>query len=86
MLCVHSNYGTLRQLALDTIGNLSAQLVLEPIDSWRSELLLDLLIQCLTSKDKFSVVRGRFLAFKSNHAEPRYVLFENNVNPHPEAS
>ena len=60
MLCIHCNYGTLQQLALDTIGNLAAQIVLEPIDSWRSEMLCDLLLKCLTSKDKFSVVRGKY--------------------------
>ena len=63
MLCIHCNYGTLRQLALDTIGNLAAQLILEPIDSWRSEMLCNLLLNCLTSTDKFAVVRGKRVGF-----------------------
>ena len=63
MLCIHCNYGALRQLGLDTIGNLAAQMILEPIDSWRSEMLVNLLLQCLTSKDKFAVVRGMVIDF-----------------------
>lgn len=58
MLCLHCSYGTLRQLALDTLGNLAAQFILEPSDSFKSEALLALLVECITSTDKFAVVTG----------------------------
>ena len=60
-MCTYSNYGTLRQLALDTIGNLAAQFILDPVDSFKSKTILSLLVQCITASDKFSVVTGLFI-------------------------
>ncbi|XP_052708274.1 AT-rich interactive domain-containing protein 2-like isoform X2 [Crassostrea angulata] len=56
MLCVHSSYGSLRQLALDSLGNIAEKFVLTTDD--HSHLVLQLLKHCLSSDDKYEVVRG----------------------------
>ncbi|XP_061176440.1 AT-rich interactive domain-containing protein 2-like isoform X2 [Saccostrea echinata] len=56
MLCIHSSYGSLRQLALDSLGNIAEKFVLTTDD--HSHLVLQILKQCLSSDDKYEVVRG----------------------------
>lgn len=58
-LCIHCEYGTLRQLALDTLSNLSAQFVLDLENQPKTQTILDILINCIMSNDKFSVVTGK---------------------------
>ncbi|KAK7503091.1 hypothetical protein BaRGS_00005717 [Batillaria attramentaria] len=58
MLCVHSSYGSLRQLALDTLGNLAPQVVLEPRESSSTQLVLNLIKKSLVQEDKFAIVRA----------------------------
>ncbi|XP_050393095.1 AT-rich interactive domain-containing protein 2 isoform X1 [Patella vulgata] len=58
MLCVHSTYGTLKQLALDTLGNLAAQMVFDSIGNHRTKLILDFITKSFCSDDKFTVVRA----------------------------
>lgn len=58
MLCIHSNYGCLRQLALDTFGNLASQLVLDPVKGLTTRLTLNLIQNSLVEEDKFVIVRG----------------------------
>ncbi|WAR09129.1 ARID2-like protein [Mya arenaria] len=64
-------------LALDTVGNLSGQFVLEPSDSFKSETILDLIIKCITSEDKFAVVTGLEMVSKLSQTEDNeYVISE----------
>ncbi|XP_076444458.1 uncharacterized protein LOC143282674 [Babylonia areolata] len=58
MLCVHSSYGSLRQLALDTLGNLAAQMVLQPVETTATQLILNLVKKSLVEQDKFVIVRA----------------------------
>ncbi|CAG2212230.1 ARID2 [Mytilus edulis] len=55
-LCIHCQYGSLRQLALDTFGNLAEKLIID--DDADKNLILDLISKCIASNDKFDVVRG----------------------------
>lgn len=55
-LCIHCQYGSLRQLALDTFGNLAERLIID--DDADKNLILDLISKCISSNDKFDVVRG----------------------------
>ncbi|KAK3098629.1 hypothetical protein FSP39_021380 [Pinctada imbricata] len=56
MLCIHSSYGCLRQLALDTLANISEKFDLCPDDN--TQMLLQLLKTLTGSDDKYDVVRG----------------------------
>ncbi|XP_053397064.1 AT-rich interactive domain-containing protein 2-like isoform X2 [Mercenaria mercenaria] len=77
LLCLHCSYGTLRQLALDTLGNLAAQFILDPTDSFKSKALLSLVVNCITSPDKFAVVTGLEMVSKlSKREENEYVISE----------
>ncbi|XP_060592674.1 AT-rich interactive domain-containing protein 2-like isoform X2 [Ruditapes philippinarum] len=77
LLCLHCTYGSLRQLALDTLGNLSAQFILDPSDSFKSEAILSLVVKCITSSDKFAVVTGLEMVSKlSKQEENEYVISE----------
>ncbi|KAK7107364.1 AT-rich interactive domain-containing protein 2-like [Littorina saxatilis] len=58
MLCVHNSYGSLRQLALDTLGNLAAQMVLQPVETTTTKTLVNLIKKSVVEEDKFVVVRG----------------------------
>ncbi|ESP04652.1 hypothetical protein LOTGIDRAFT_237297 [Lottia gigantea] len=58
MLCVHSTYGSLKQLALDTLGNLAAQMVLDSIGNHRTNLILDFITKSFCADDKITVVRA----------------------------
>ncbi|XP_025097147.1 AT-rich interactive domain-containing protein 2-like isoform X2 [Pomacea canaliculata] len=58
MLCVHSTYGSLRQLALDTLGNVASQLILGPVVNTTSQMMIDLIKKSLNAEDKFAVVRS----------------------------
>ncbi|KAL4232755.1 AT-rich interactive domain-containing protein 2 [Mactra antiquata] len=77
-LCLYCSYGTLRQLALDTLGNLAAQIILDPADTFKSQAVLDLLVECITSTDKLAVVSGLEMVSKlSRQEENEYVLSEH---------
>ncbi|XP_059154347.1 AT-rich interactive domain-containing protein 2-like isoform X2 [Physella acuta] len=58
MLSLHSSFGGLKQLALDTLANLSCELALESLGSRNSSMVLDLLNNALFSEDRFFLVRG----------------------------
>ncbi|CAL1542134.1 unnamed protein product [Lymnaea stagnalis] len=58
ILSLHSNFGGLRQLALDTFANLSCEVELDALGTGTSNLVLDLLNNALYSEDRFFLVRG----------------------------
>ncbi|XP_013380107.1 AT-rich interactive domain-containing protein 2 isoform X1 [Lingula anatina] len=58
LLCSYSKYFSIKQLALDTLGNIAPKMVLDPIDFVSTQLLFKTIHKCLTSQDRFEVVRG----------------------------
>ncbi|GFN99257.1 AT-rich interactive domain-containing protein 2, partial [Plakobranchus ocellatus] len=58
MLSLHSTYDGLRQIALDTIANLSCEIVVESLAEVNSKLMMDTLNDALFSDDRFFLVRG----------------------------
>ncbi|KAL8588465.1 hypothetical protein ACOMHN_054044 [Nucella lapillus] len=58
MRCVHSSYGTLRHLALDTLGNIAVQMVLEPTSSSSTQYVMNVVQNSVADDDKFAMVRG----------------------------
>ncbi|XP_052244706.1 AT-rich interactive domain-containing protein 2-like isoform X2 [Dreissena polymorpha] len=76
LLCIHCEYGTLRQLGLDTIGNLAGQFILDTADP-RCNTMLDLIVNFISSNDKFAVVTGLEMVSKLSRLEDNeYVLSE----------
>lgn len=67
MLCVHSTYGSLRQLALDTLGNVASQLILGPVVNTTSQMMIDLIKKSLNAEDKFAVVRCEYCRDEKKH-------------------
>uniref|UniRef100_UPI00358E3DAD AT-rich interactive domain-containing protein 2 isoform X2 n=1 Tax=Myxine glutinosa TaxID=7769 RepID=UPI00358E3DAD len=53
--CVHSG---LQQMGLDTLGNISPELQLDPIDFRSTQLICQMIMRCLTSDDRFHRLRG----------------------------
>ncbi|KAL3882782.1 hypothetical protein ACJMK2_029089 [Sinanodonta woodiana] len=82
MLCAHCNYGCLRQLSLDTLGNMAAKFELEPVDSRRTQCFFKLLIECLTSVDKFAVVRGLEMVSKLCQLERNELALAEKLELH----
>ncbi|CAH1800124.1 unnamed protein product, partial [Owenia fusiformis] len=70
MLLAHCKFSELKQLGLDTLGNLSLQLVLDPIDVRNTQLLMETLCKCIASPDKFEVVRGMEILSKLCQVDP----------------
>ncbi|CAH1250224.1 ARID2 [Branchiostoma lanceolatum] len=58
LLCAHSKYASLKQLGLDTLSNVAAEMILEPVQNETTQLLMHTICACLNSRDKFSAMRG----------------------------
>ncbi|RUS82522.1 hypothetical protein EGW08_009736 [Elysia chlorotica] len=58
MLSLHSTYDGLRQIALDTIANLSCEITVDGFADMESGLIMDTLNDALFSDDRFFLVRG----------------------------
>ncbi|KAL5009462.1 hypothetical protein ScPMuIL_011767 [Solemya velum] len=58
LLCIYGSYSSLRQIALDILGNLSSQLFLDSMILRSRKLMMRLIQKCLSSSDKVDVVRG----------------------------
>uniref|UniRef100_A0A2R5LNL9 Putative transcriptional regulator n=1 Tax=Ornithodoros turicata TaxID=34597 RepID=A0A2R5LNL9_9ACAR len=57
MMCALSRWSSLRQVALDTIGNLAAKLVLDPVETEWSGPLIRIAREGILSRDRYLVVR-----------------------------
>ncbi|KAL8617896.1 hypothetical protein ACOMHN_016552 [Nucella lapillus] len=79
MLCVHSSYGSLRQLALDTLGNLAAQMVLRPVEAAATQLIMNLIKQSLMEDDKFAIVRALEMVSKLCQLEKNEVVLSEGL-------
>ncbi|XP_067855510.1 AT-rich interactive domain-containing protein 2 [Heptranchias perlo] len=58
LLCSHCQYASLKQLGLDTLGNVAAELQLDPIDFKSTHLIFHTVTKCLLSCDKCLKMRG----------------------------
>ncbi|CAG6018832.1 unnamed protein product [Menidia menidia] len=52
LLCAHCNLISLRQLGLDTLGNVAAELQLDPVDFRTTHLIFHTITKCLMSRDR----------------------------------
>ncbi|XP_076811088.1 uncharacterized protein LOC143453970 [Clavelina lepadiformis] len=57
-LCIHSNYGALRQTGLDILGNISPQLNLLDLGLDITQCMYKTVESCILSLDKFDQIRG----------------------------
>ncbi|XP_064627247.1 AT-rich interactive domain-containing protein 2-like isoform X2 [Lineus longissimus] len=69
LLCTYSKYSCLKQIGLDTLGNVAIQMVLEPIDCWTTQLIMKTICRCLASQDKFDIVRGMEILSKLSQVD-----------------
>ncbi|XP_078725293.1 AT-rich interactive domain-containing protein 2 [Lampetra fluviatilis] len=58
IMCAHCKFSSLRQMGLDTLGNIASELQLDPIDFRSTQLIFHTITKCLTSTDKFQRIRG----------------------------
>ncbi|XP_053318273.1 AT-rich interactive domain-containing protein 2 isoform X2 [Spea bombifrons] len=58
LLSAHSHFISLRQLGLDTLGNIAAELQLDPVDFKTTHLMFHTITKCLMSRDRFLKMRG----------------------------
>ncbi|XP_067906489.1 AT-rich interactive domain-containing protein 2 isoform X2 [Heterodontus francisci] len=58
LLCSHCRYASLKQLGLDTLGNVAAELQLDPVDFKSTHLIFHTVTKCLLSCDKCLKIRG----------------------------
>ncbi|XP_034018874.1 AT-rich interactive domain-containing protein 2 [Thalassophryne amazonica] len=58
LLCAHCNLISLRQLGLDTLGNVAAELQLDPVDFRTTHLIFHTITKCLMSRDRFLKMRA----------------------------
>lgn len=79
MLCIHSSYGCLRPLALDTLGNLAEKMVLIP-DKEKTDMVLNLICRCLSAEDKLDVVRGLEILSKFCMKDENDVILEERLD------
>ncbi|XP_067676810.1 AT-rich interactive domain-containing protein 2-like isoform X2 [Haliotis asinina] len=79
MLCIHSSYGSLAQLALDTLGNVAGKMKLKAMAEINSKALLDLITKGLHSEDKFFVVRALEILGKLCQLEENEVIVSDRL-------
>ncbi|XP_042198207.1 AT-rich interactive domain-containing protein 2-like isoform X2 [Callorhinchus milii] len=56
LLCAHNRHVSLRQVGLDTLGNVTAEL--DPIDFQSTQVIFHTITKCLYSSDKWFRIRG----------------------------
>uniref|UniRef100_A0A665UN50 AT rich interactive domain 2 (ARID, RFX-like) n=1 Tax=Echeneis naucrates TaxID=173247 RepID=A0A665UN50_ECHNA len=74
LLCAHCNLISLRQLGLDTLGNVAAELQLDPIDFRTTHLIFHTITKCLMSRDRFLKMRAMEILGNLSKAEDNGVL------------
>ncbi|RXN01369.1 hypothetical protein EOD39_6985 [Acipenser ruthenus] len=58
LLCAHCHFISLRQLGLDTLGNVAGELQLDPVDFRATHLMFHTITKCLMSRDRFLKMRA----------------------------
>ncbi|KTF90880.1 hypothetical protein cypCar_00032322 [Cyprinus carpio] len=58
LLCAHCTFVQLRQLGLDTLGNVAGELQLDPVDFRTTHLMFHTITKCLLSRDLFLKMRA----------------------------
>ncbi|XP_060886438.1 AT-rich interactive domain-containing protein 2 [Labrus mixtus] len=74
LLCAHCNLISLRQLGLDTLGNVAAELQLDPVDFRTTHLIFHTITKCLMSRDRFLKMRAMEILGNLSKAEDNSVL------------
>ncbi|XP_069485938.1 AT-rich interactive domain-containing protein 2 [Ambystoma mexicanum] len=74
LLSAHSQFISLRQLGLDTLGNIAAELQLDPVDFKATHLIFHTITKCLMSRDRFLKMRGMEILGNLCKAEDNGVL------------
>ncbi|XP_029423286.1 AT-rich interactive domain-containing protein 2 isoform X2 [Nannospalax galili] len=74
LLSAHSHFISLRQLGLDTLGNIAAELLLDPVDFKTTHLMFHTVTKCLLSRDRFLKMRGMEILGNLCKAEDNGVL------------
>ncbi|XP_004711495.1 AT-rich interactive domain-containing protein 2 [Echinops telfairi] len=74
LLSAHSHFISLRQLGLDTLGNIAAELLLDPVDFKTTHLMFHTVTKCLMSRDRFLKMRGMEILGNLCKAEDNGVL------------
>ncbi|KAM6895795.1 AT-rich interactive domain-containing protein 2 [Xenentodon cancila] len=74
LLCAHCNLISLRQLGLDTLGNVAAELQLDPVDFRTTHLIFHTITKCLMSRDRFLKIRAMEILGNLSKAEDNGVL------------
>ncbi|KAM7366901.1 hypothetical protein PAMP_014837 [Pampus punctatissimus] len=74
LLCAHCNLISLRQLGLDTLGNVAAELQLDPVDFRTTHLIFHTITKCLMSSDRFLKMRAMEILGNLSKAEDNSVL------------
>ncbi|XP_074481455.1 AT-rich interactive domain-containing protein 2 isoform X2 [Sebastes fasciatus] len=72
LLCAHCNLISLRQLGLDTLGNVAAEL--DPVDFRTTHLIFHTITKCLMSRDRFLKMRAMEILGNLSKAEDNGVL------------
>uniref|UniRef100_A0A8C8E408 AT-rich interactive domain 2 n=1 Tax=Oryzias sinensis TaxID=183150 RepID=A0A8C8E408_9TELE len=74
LLCAHCNLISLRQLGLDTLGNVAAELQLDPVDFRTTHLIFHTITKCLMSRDRFLKMRAMEILGNLSKADDNSVL------------
>nr|XP_033815189.1 AT-rich interactive domain-containing protein 2 isoform X2 [Geotrypetes seraphini] len=74
LLSAHSHFISLRQLGLDTLGNIAAELQLDPVDFKATHLIFHTITKCLMSRDRFLKMRAMEILGNLCKAEDNGVL------------
>ncbi|XP_057711577.1 AT-rich interactive domain-containing protein 2 [Corythoichthys intestinalis] len=74
LLCAHCNLISLRQLGLDTLGNVAAELQLDPVDFRMTHLIFHTITKCLMSRDRFLKMRAMEILGNLSKVEDNGVL------------
>ncbi|XP_058480698.1 AT-rich interactive domain-containing protein 2 [Solea solea] len=74
LLCAHCNLISLRQLGLDTLGNVAAELQLDPVDFRTTHLIFHTITKCLMSRDRFLKMRAMEILGNLSKVEDNGVL------------
>ncbi|XP_014063897.2 LOW QUALITY PROTEIN: AT-rich interactive domain-containing protein 2-like [Salmo salar] len=72
--CAHCHFISLRQLGLDTLGNVAAELQLDPVDFRTTHLMFHTITKCLMSRDRFLKMRAMEILGNLSKAEDNSVL------------
>ncbi|XP_048865510.1 AT-rich interactive domain-containing protein 2 isoform X2 [Brienomyrus brachyistius] len=74
LLCAHCHFVSLRQLGLDTLGNVAAELQLDPVDFRTTHLMFHTITKCLMSRDRFLKMRAMEILANLSKGEDNAVL------------